>query len=326
MMNPMAKRRRAIALVAVIATAILGGYFLLRQPKATEEGEIVRVTSRSMAVPVAQPDELEPRTAATAPAVADPIKPATITLAGQLREAKDLRKFSVEVQAQAASGGISYAMYATELCRNVHMALENASIPWEIADLPYTAPEDPRAHAVRNASLHKVKAACQGFNRGDFEDGHLPAKAQAQKDPLYQLRAQAQLINSDSSLGDRKSALAAVLENGDPLLISQTLQRLLLSDKTGGGVNIWVDGAQMPIAQAEMYFNALQVLHCRLGLVCNELSHEVLDMCIATGECFSDRVELFRSRMPPEYREEFDATLARLESAVRDRRVNRFLP
>ncbi len=206
------------------------------------------------------------------------------------------------------------------------MALENASIPWEMANLPYAAPEDPRVHAVKNAALHRTKAACQGFTNGDFENSDLPAKALAQGDPLFELKVEAQEITSASSLEDRRAILSAVLDNGDPLLISQTLQGLLLSDRAGGGVNIWIDGGQKPVMQSEMYFNALQVVHCRLGLPCGELSHDVLDTCIATGECLPNRVELFRSRMPQKEREEFDRALAQLESTIRERRVDRFLP
>lgn len=327
-MTDIKRHRQSILAVLAAGTAICAAYLVLRDSNVVQRTEVNNATPVSLAASSEQTDRVQrlSKVSVNPAATVTYKKPALIELANQLSAAKDLRKFSVEVQAHVAAGGVSYAMHATDLCRNLRMALENASIPWELADLPYAAPEDPRVHAVKNAALHRTKAACQDFTNGDFENSDLPAKAFAQGDPLFELKVQAHEINSASSLEDRRTILSAVLDNGDPLLISQTLQRLLLSDRAEGGVNIWIDGEQRPVMQSEMHFNALQVVHCRLGLPCGELSHDVLDTCIATGECFSNQVELFRSRMPQKEREEFDQTLAQLESTIRERRVDRFLP
>jgi len=195
--------------------------------------------------------------------------------------------------------------------------------------LPRADLEDPQVFATRNASYKKIKAACQSFSNyetGGERDIQLIAQAKAQGDSLEKLALQVKSAIASNDMSQRKSALAAVLNNGDPLLVSNQLERLLL-EKTPRGLAYWIDGKQVPVMNSAGLQTALVVLPCRLGLVCDERSPEVLAPCLNSGKCYANRIELAMANLPDDaQRARLTSTLASLESAVRARRIDRFLP
>jgi len=246
-------------------------------------------------------------------------------MATLLRDSKDLRVFAMDAMGRPEAGGVTYAAYAVGICRAARVMVMASMVDWTVADLPYTAPEDPRTYAAKNESYKRIKAACQSFSddkTGDERDIQL----RAQEDTLQKLSLQVKAAVASNDPSQRKSALAAVLDNGDPLLVSEQLERLLL-EKTPQGLAYWIDGKQVPAMNSGILQAALGVLPCALGLVCDERSALVLGACLNTGKCYTDQIEMVLANLPDDsQRAQLKSTLASLESAVRERRIGRFLP
>jgi hypothetical protein len=265
---------------------------------------------------------------ATGPSKISPAS-ATKSMAALLNDSKDLRAFAMNAINRPEAGGVTYAAYAANLCLVARTAVLVTIMDWTAEDLPRADLEDPHLFAIRNASYKRIKAACQSFS--DYESGgerdiQLIAQAKAQGDALEKVALQVKTAIASNDISRRKSALAAVLNNGDPLLVSNQLERLLL-EKTPDGLAYWIDGKQVPVMNSAVLQTALVVLPCRLGLVCDERSPEVLAPCLNSGKCYASRVELAMANLPDDaQRAKLTSTLASLESAVRARRIDRFLP
>ena len=248
-------------------------------------------------------------------------------LAAMMRATADLRTFYVEALKNPKAGGVTYASYAADLCRVAKNAIPFTGNDWDLGDLPYAAPEDPKAYSLRNDAYHKVKAACQSFSTAElgFQNGEeLLARARAQGDSLRQLVDQA-LASKASDPASRKNALAAVLDNGDPLLISETLERLLMSS-SNGRLAYWIDGAQTNIGEADVFRSALQALPCRLGLLCDGRDPDVVQSCIGLGKCYPDRIAMIENALPDAKRAEFQQRLDKLETAVKSKQAGQLIP
>ena len=248
-------------------------------------------------------------------------------LATMMRVSADLRTFYVEALKNPKIGGITYARYATDLCRIAKTAATTADSDWNLGDLPYVAPEDPKVYSLRNGAYHKIKSACQSFSDAelDFDNGqNLLSRARSEGDSLRKLVDQA-LSAKGSDLVSRKSALTAILDNGDPLLISETLERLLLSS-SNGHLTYWIDGAQTNIGDADVFRSALLALPCRLGLPCDDRQPDVFQSCIGLGKCYPDRIALIEDALPESKRAEFQQRLEKLEAGVRAKQAGQFIP
>jgi len=254
---------------------------------------------------------------------------ATKSMAALLNDSKDLRAFAMDAISRPEAGGVTYAAYAANLCLVARTAVLPTITDWTAEDLPRADLEDPQNFAIRNASYKRIKAACQSFS--DYESGgerdiQLIAQAKAQGDALEKVALQVKSAIASNDISRRKSALAAVLNNGDPLLVSNQLGRLLL-EKTPRGLAYWIDGKQVPVTNSAVLQTALLVLPCQLGLVCDERSPEVLAPCLNSGKCYANRIELAMANLPDDtQRAMLTSTLASLESAVRARRIERFFP
>jgi hypothetical protein len=244
-----------------------------------------------------------------------------------LRAATDLRAFATEASRHPELGGISYAQFATGRCwlfkQYLSRRLGN--------QLPREPGEDPKLYARRSAVYQKMQSACQGVQMTNYLGNR-----KEQGDVIYALTEQSRAAWTSRDRDKRRKALAAVLDNGDPLLLESTLVPLLtepLPDRRGFGY--WIDGILVPTTlagssvvntRADTYLMALQLLPCRLGLACDERDVEVFGSCVSAGKCYVDRVQMTRESMKPEQLPVFDADLDMLEHAVRNRQVDRLLP
>lgn len=246
----------------------------------------------------------------------------------RLRAASDWRVFATEAVKDPNAGGVTYAAHAAHLCRMAKLAVMSTGTDWGAANLSYVAPEDPLVFSTRNASFENIKATCQGFSDHELSierDIELADLAKAQADSLYKLRSEVKSALAVNDMRNRRSALAAVLENGDPLLLSETLPQLLLQ-RTGGGLSFWIDGKQVPVIESGDFSTVLAVLPCKFGLICDERSVEVVQACLGSTECYSDRLQLAMSKIPDARKAEFTSMLGRMEAHVRGKRVDLLLP
>jgi hypothetical protein len=260
-------------------------------------------------------------------AAADPASPRPLDLAGQLREATDLRAFAVEAGRHPELGGISYAQFATSRCwlfkQYLSRHLGNR--------LPEQPGEDPSRYAKRRAMYQRMQNACRNVEMTQYLGNR-----QQQGDTILRLSEQAKTASASRRRAERRSALAAVLANGDPLLLEGTLVPLVTEWLPGGrATGYWIDGKLVPTTlqtgrtvnpRTHTYATALKLLPCRIGLVCDERDVEVFGSCVSAGKCYADRIEMARDAMPPADRPAFDQDLDWLERAVRNRDLDRLLP
>lgn len=243
-----------------------------------------------------------------------------------LRNSVDFRKFYTDMLGRPEVGGITYAAYAASLCRVASNVVESTGTNWGASDLPYTNPEDPRTYQIRNDSFHKIKAACQSFSSFEISTDHdieLTERAKSNNDSVRKIAEMARSAINSGSLEQRKIALADVLESGDPLLLSTTLENLILV-RSGEGLAYWYDGKLISASNSNSFRSAISVLPCRLGLICDERSPDVVQACIGQGGCYKSRIDLARSQLSVSEQVDFDKFLIRLEQIILERRVEGF--
>jgi hypothetical protein len=310
------------ALAAAVGAAILVFARFKGESHIAREAVSPRVPQSAATTSSSGP--AQPVIANVAPAQVQ-IQPAGSGMAGSLRAAKDLRVFAMEAARRPEVGGITYAAYAADICRVAKNSVGFTMNDWSAPDLPYQAPEDPRVYAAKNQAYKSAKASCQGFTEQETAfESQLTAQAKTQGDVIDKAKATVKAALASGDIAQRKEALAMVLQSGDPLLLSETLERLVLQ-KTDQGLAYWVDGKQVSMNTPNIQA-AFSVLPCKLGLICDDRTPEVLMTCINTGQCYSDRLEMVRAAIPESQRGEFDSVLANLESAVKSGRTDRFIP
>lgn len=252
------------------------------------------------------------------PAAAQVPRPRIEPLSFRLAHATDLRVFAQEAAQHPEQGGITYAAHATGLCRVARLAALSDSTSWDDAQVAPRDGEDSLVYGKRVAVFDAAKAACRSFTAdelGALED--LDRTAAERGDTL-------RLLADTARSGSRSAGLAAVLGSGDPLLLQNTLERLLLV-RQDGKLAYRFDGTSIPVQDASAFSAAVQVLPCRLGLPCGPTAPEVLQACLQHGQCAADKIELLRSALAPQDVGAFDAYLAQLVQVVQRRQVERLL-
>lgn len=243
-----------------------------------------------------------------------------------MREQRDLRAFAIEAAARPELGGITYSVYAGQICRSMKAVLAKAKLSGAAA-LPYQSPEDPGAYSIRNEAFQRAVAACTSYTADELvatDRSRWNQLAGVQTDVLHQLSGRSMAASKSEDVGARAAVLQAVLDNGDPLLLHITLDRLIEPAAATGlldGLAVDTDKDREAILRA-----AFEVVPCRLGLICDSRTAEVLAACLKPQSCVDDRIQLARGQLAPDLRPAFDGALVRLEAAIRLKQASKLLP
>jgi hypothetical protein len=321
-------RLAKLSMLLLLVLALATGAIYVWTTHRSDGGRVSQTTARPPGDDKTATDSTATAARSHSVEAVGPKRPASPTLSDGLRDAADLRVFAMEAIKHPQDGGVSYSAYASSTCRVATVAVLSVLVDWNVADLPYVAPEDPRAYAKRNAAFKKVKAACAGFSENELSyarDIELDAQAKALNDLQETLSARVRAALASGDMAQRRAALSAVLENGDPLLIANNIERLLM-ERTDAGLGVWLDGKLIPSAEAATLKSALWVLPCTLGLLCDEKTTPLIQACLDRGACYSNRVDYALSQTPDDQKAAFVAMLSKLEAAVRARKVDAFLP
>jgi hypothetical protein len=227
---------------------------------------------------------------------------------------QNLRAFLHEALKHPELGGNQYATVVLEQCRKFASPLEPPGIS-----------PGPVGEAQRQLVMRCDMSAQE---RDELHRQLLPfdGRKNIHEDPLYQLSSN--LLFSDSA-EQRRAAIAAILDNGDPVILLSLLQIEPANPEQPDSPRIYFAGKWYETKESvAQLFLAHNLASCNMGVDCGGASTLALLLCAGRQYCGDSVADAIRTGVSANGGEEFE-TISRLAdvmtAAFKNRDVNSFL-
>lgn len=203
----------------------------------------------------------------------------------EFNKVTDGRVFFEKVKELPNEGGIYYARAMLNQCRNIREMLDNQ----------FSGNSDWNDQGEHRVEVKKIEVAkiltrkCQSFLQSELTlsiEQELIALAKVKKDVL---QVSSENLDEARKSNDRKAirlALKKILALKDPLFFSIEGMKLLRHDGA-----IWLYGQSYPI-ETTAIIQAMYLVPCEFGLICDNTNYFVLSTCQKSGHCYDSLFEL----------------------------------
>jgi hypothetical protein len=240
----------------------------------------------------------------------------------------DLRAFSESAKNYPEAGGVSYAITALNLCRE----LRNLPAPKN------DGKEDSIVYGKRLASYNRIKNRCQGFSDSDFSTdaiSDLHRRERDEKDILGAVENSFALIlgsgGSDRNIPaeSRKQFFKEISDLQDPGVLSDFGREIVTYQTPEGAVGYWLDGHFYPqSATNSVMTDAWELATCSFGMVCDQTNSTVELRCASKGQCFDNLSDFYKNTSYDNNAASFQDMLKyrdRIVEAIQNKSVDAFL-
>lgn len=240
----------------------------------------------------------------------------------------DLRAFMESAKNHPEAGGVSYAISALELCRELRNLPEPAS----------NGKEDSIVYGKKLASYNRIKIRCQGFSDNDFTTEvitDLYKRGRDNKDILDNADISFALIfgagGSDRNISteSRKQFFKEISDLQDPGVLSAFGREIVTYQTPDGAVGYWLDGHFYPqSATNSVMTDAWELATCSFGMVCDHTNSAVELQCASKGQCFDNLSDFYKNTSYGNHAASFQDMLKyrdRIVAAIQNKNMDAFL-
>jgi hypothetical protein len=286
----------SLSLLAVLAAVLM--HFGFRQK--SERGDMAPVMPATAAFKPNARSAPAPEVAVGGQAVPMPQRQA-VDKAPMLKSFSgkgDARSFVLEAWQRPDLGGRTYATAVTRRCSGLReLGPENDS---EVAARVGEADVTQAMEAFKFLQMRCGQFSDDELSR--YSANALIAAQDGRQDALSQLSNK--LSRSAGSPEERLSALKAVLDSRDPMLLDNVGPRIALH-RDSEGAYLWFRGRRYPVREDPPLLGAFYLVPCAFGMPCGDTDMELARQCVSGAGCYKDRFERARAEVgndPERYR------------------------
>jgi hypothetical protein len=229
----------------------------------------------------------------------------------------DARAFVLQAWQQPEAGGRRYASRVVQRCIGLRVrGLEEAEMATEVSAEDLAKAQD---------ALKFLRLRCGQFSDGELEAHSLDALIRAEDGRRDGLSELAHGLTRATDEKARVSALQALLDRQDPLLLDELGARIALH-RDSKGTYLYFRGQRYNMKSEPMLFGAFYLVPCAFGMPCADTDMDLAMQCAAGAGCYATRFDKARAEYAntPQRYAELMAAYEDLVAAIKARDVSAF--